>query len=89
MYYSTSVADMIVLVYSLDASQSISVKGWFEDHGLPVRQGHGKKELEAQGPGGERSQLALYASIYNSLEDLQRTLGYDSTQTWIYCKDTK
>ena len=43
MYYSTSVADMFVLVCSLDASQSISVKGWFEDHGLPERQGHGKK----------------------------------------------
>ena len=35
---------MIVLVYSLDPSESVSVKGWFEDHGLPERQGHGKKD---------------------------------------------
>ena len=35
---------MIVLVYLLDPSESVSVKGWFEDHGLPERQGHGKKQ---------------------------------------------
>ena len=38
---------MFVLVCSLDLSEQVSVTGWFEDHGLPERQDHGKtKETE-------------------------------------------
>ena len=49
---STSVADMFVLVCPLDMceliNESISVKGWLEDHDFALGKGHGKKDL---GPG--------------------------------------
>ena len=36
---------MFVLVCPLDASESISLKGWLEDHDFALGKGHGKKTL--------------------------------------------